>query len=82
METDFNYIYNIGYLLVENQLLKYDNNILNYDCSYKIIDNDTIKIKLKNYHEKMYFITKLENDYISLYSINGDFLNSKKIKRG
>lgn len=81
--TDFNNIFLHGLCLIGGQLQKYDNTINNYDSSYKIVDNNTIKIKLKNYHEKMLFIVKLESgdysNFISLYSIDNNYLNSCKI---
>lgn len=81
--TDFNDIFSRGLCLISGQLQKYDNTINNYDSSYKIIDNNTIRIKLKNYYEKMFFIVKLENkdyiNFISLYSIDNNYINSRKI---
>lgn len=79
--TDFNNIYSYSICLISGQLAKYDNSINNYDTSYKIIDNDTIRIKLKNYYEKMYFIARLEDNkkFLSLYSIDNNYINTCKI---
>lgn len=82
MGTDFNNMFIYSLCLIGGQLAKYDNTINNYDTSYKIIDNDTIKISLKNYYERMDFIAKLEADnkkFMSLYSIDNNYLNSCKI---
>lgn len=82
MKTDFNNMFIYSLCLIGGQLAKYDNTINNYDSSYKIIDNDTIKVSLKNYYEKMSFIAKLEADnknFLSLYSIDNNYINSCKI---
>lgn len=81
MKTDFNNIFSHALCLIGGQLAKYDNTINNYDSSYKIIDNDTIKITLKNYYEKMFFIARLENNkkFLSLYSIDNNYINTCKI---
>ena len=77
-KVDFNNLFSFGLCLIGGQLAKYDNTINNYDSSYKITDNNTIKIKLKNYYESMHFIVKLEDGFICLYSIDNNFLNCCK----
>ena len=75
---NFNNMFSHGLCLIGGQLAKYDNTINNYDSSYKITDNNTIKIILKNYYEKMSFIVKAEGAFICIYSIDNNFLNCCK----
>jgi hypothetical protein len=77
---DFNNAFLHGLCLIGGYIDRNENNTINnYDTSYKIIDNNTIKIKLKNYYEKRYFIIKIENDFISLFCGN-DFINCCKFQ--
>lgn len=81
MKTNFNNMFSYALCLISGQLAKYNNTINNYDSSYKIIDNDTIKVTLKNYYEKMSFVAKLEDNkgFLSLYSIDNNYINTCKI---
>lgn len=81
MKASFNNMFSYALCLISGQLAKYSNTINNYDSSYKIIDNNTIKVILKNYYEKMSFVAKLEDNenFLSLYSSDNNYINTCKI---
>lgn len=78
MKIDFNNIFSFSLCLIGGYLSENKNTINNYDTSYRITDNNTIKIKLKNYYEKLYFIAKLENGFICLFNADNQILKTMK----
>ena len=62
----FNNLFSKGICLLTVYLSENKNTINNYDSSYKIVDNNTIRIKLSNFYEKLCFIVKLDNNTVIL----------------
>ena len=76
----YNKIFNTAFLIIENQLNKYGNTIKNYDSSYRIIDDNKIKVTLKNYYEKMFFYAELKNNIVEVFSSDNNYINSETLK--
>ena len=76
----YNKIFNTAFLIIEKQLNKYGNTIKNYDSSYKIIDDNKIKVTLKNYYEKMFFYAELKNNFVEVFSSDNNYINCELLK--
>jgi hypothetical protein len=76
----YNKIFNMAFLVIENQLNRYGNTIRNYDSIYKIIDDNKIKVTLKNYYEKMFFYAELKNNVVEVFSSDNNYINCKLLK--
>lgn len=72
----FNDLFSKGICLLTVYLSGNKNTINNYDSNYKIVDNNTIRIKLSNFYEKLCFIVKLENNTVILCNMKNEKLKS------
>ena len=61
---NINNFFSKAILLLDDKLKKENNGLFNYDVTYSIINNNCLKIKLKNYYEKMFFIATLKDNAI------------------